>query len=628
MIKLNQLKSALLKAKEHLDKRTVEIVDALTEDLKDYATTEYVDNAVNNSSGGGNVSTPDWNQNDETASDYVKNRTHWVEPGGEEILPSATYADKDVDTDGFLLPFFELHEGKTYEVTFEGTVYVCMCSKYRISASDIYVYWLGNLDVPLSSESPSLGKDTGEPFLILVNASGDAPNGVVVPRTGHATPVTLGIKSASIVHHLDPKYIKDMYYSEFADITILPETEATFTEGAFNGMDAFVIMSAPTLEVGKTYTVNYNRVEYNSVAVDGGLMGFTGGIILGDIYTATGGQIGTYATGEPFIFMSMPSMGASGVMPIGGDTSVTFGITGEGEKVNKIPNKYLDLEWLPTYTEGEITVVEEAETRVNGGIFTNLHNYYEAISSVMTEGAVLKLNVADTLYEGTVKYVSYNGIDVYYVGNVALVESVFPNTGESFVIAWFNDMAYICVDGLGSVTVTWSLYSIVTVPNKLPEEFLPDSNSEPYIIEGVSKTDAYAVSMSEWTAAQNAIESGRPVLARVGDTLCTVLSVYSDNGMDGYFRCSYANSGTITTIWGQNTPSGGNIRWSEYSYGYISLGNDTQTGYGWTITANDGTLHLNRNNSNTKTTLATTDYVDSLFNEYITEVDTLLGGDA
>jgi hypothetical protein len=29
---------------------------------------------------------PDWNQNDETALDYVKNRTHWVEKNPEIIL--------------------------------------------------------------------------------------------------------------------------------------------------------------------------------------------------------------------------------------------------------------------------------------------------------------------------------------------------------------------------------------------------------------------------------------------------------------------------------------------------------------------------------------------------------------
>jgi uncharacterized protein YfaT (DUF1175 family) len=29
---------------------------------------------------------PDWNQNDETAVDYIKNRTHWVEKNPEIIL--------------------------------------------------------------------------------------------------------------------------------------------------------------------------------------------------------------------------------------------------------------------------------------------------------------------------------------------------------------------------------------------------------------------------------------------------------------------------------------------------------------------------------------------------------------
>ena len=47
-----------------------------------FASEEYVDNKL----AGAATVQPDWAQNDAAASDYVKNRTHWVEGGSENIV--------------------------------------------------------------------------------------------------------------------------------------------------------------------------------------------------------------------------------------------------------------------------------------------------------------------------------------------------------------------------------------------------------------------------------------------------------------------------------------------------------------------------------------------------------------
>lgn len=74
--------------------------------------------------GGG--SQADWNQNDETAVDYVKNR-----PGGYDIKEPVTLTDGTA-TSGQLLTnysevniFFEGHVGEVVDVTFDGTPYQC-----------------------------------------------------------------------------------------------------------------------------------------------------------------------------------------------------------------------------------------------------------------------------------------------------------------------------------------------------------------------------------------------------------------------------------------------------------------------------------------------------------------------
>ena len=77
-----------------------------------------------NVTGGG--SQADWNQNDETAKDYVKNR-----PGGYDIKELVTVTDETA-TSGQLLTnysavtdFFTSHIGETVIVTFDGTLYQC-----------------------------------------------------------------------------------------------------------------------------------------------------------------------------------------------------------------------------------------------------------------------------------------------------------------------------------------------------------------------------------------------------------------------------------------------------------------------------------------------------------------------
>lgn len=62
----------------------------------------------------------DWNQNNESADDYIKNRTHWVEDQLIEIYPETTRGESE-----FAEPVFdEIFEG-TYVVTFDGVQYKC-----------------------------------------------------------------------------------------------------------------------------------------------------------------------------------------------------------------------------------------------------------------------------------------------------------------------------------------------------------------------------------------------------------------------------------------------------------------------------------------------------------------------
>lgn len=86
---------------------------------KVYASEQFVEEKLKNINVPKQVQT-DQNQNDSTAVDYIKNRTHWLEDQLVEIYPETTRGES-----GFLEYIFdETFEG-TYVVTFDGVKYRC-----------------------------------------------------------------------------------------------------------------------------------------------------------------------------------------------------------------------------------------------------------------------------------------------------------------------------------------------------------------------------------------------------------------------------------------------------------------------------------------------------------------------
>lgn len=79
---------------------------------------------------------PDLAQNDETAPNYVKGRTHWVEDLGiveRELLPERTFESEDDDVGywEFKVDTFPMEIGVTYVVIFDGTTYECVARSYK-----------------------------------------------------------------------------------------------------------------------------------------------------------------------------------------------------------------------------------------------------------------------------------------------------------------------------------------------------------------------------------------------------------------------------------------------------------------------------------------------------------------
>ena len=100
----------------------------------------------------------DWNQNDETQPDYVKNRPFYTETVETVLVEESTVSFAD-DGGFYATDFpstFSATVGETYKISWNGTVYECTCVDF--SGSTI----IGNLSIV------GLGSDTGEPFYMTV----------------------------------------------------------------------------------------------------------------------------------------------------------------------------------------------------------------------------------------------------------------------------------------------------------------------------------------------------------------------------------------------------------------------------------------------------------------------------
>lgn len=100
---------------------------------------------------------PDWQQNDPTAADYVKNRPFYRMPGIVSFLDEATYYFTN-DSDFYKYDFYserDLVVGQTYTINWDGVEYERACKQFDT------LKYIGNLSI----EESSL-ENTGEPFLI------------------------------------------------------------------------------------------------------------------------------------------------------------------------------------------------------------------------------------------------------------------------------------------------------------------------------------------------------------------------------------------------------------------------------------------------------------------------------
>ena len=163
----------------------------------------------------GSAANPDWNQNDATQPDYVKNRPFYTGDQAETVLVEERVVTFEDSGAGLYTATFESTfvptVGETYKVSWDGTVYECAC----VGLNDLPV--IGNISIP------GFDSDSGEPFFIALENNGS----IAIATADTASSHTISISGiVTPVVKIDEKYLPDTVAtkSEVDDVRSIAET--------------------------------------------------------------------------------------------------------------------------------------------------------------------------------------------------------------------------------------------------------------------------------------------------------------------------------------------------------------------------------------------------------------------
>ena len=143
---------------------------------------------------------PDWNQNDDTQPDYVKNRPFYTGDPVETVLIKETTAPFADSGYGYYMAevasTFAATDGETYKVSWDGAVYECTCMLY------FNMFLIGNQSIM------GLDYDTGEPFIIGI-INGQNTKISTLDTSAFHTFSIISSETAVPVIKIDEKYLPD-----------------------------------------------------------------------------------------------------------------------------------------------------------------------------------------------------------------------------------------------------------------------------------------------------------------------------------------------------------------------------------------------------------------------------------
>ena len=443
----------------------------------------------------------DWNQNDETQPDYIKNRPFYTGNPTENVLFNGSF----VFTITGMGPMgergvyngvidFSPEIGQTYQVSWDGAVYSCVGTEYNSLIA------LGNLSIM------NFGSDTGEPFLMTCGTG--SVNIYTWPAHSSHT-ISISMTNPAEIVKIDKKYLPDVrsdwnvndetslsyvknrpFYTRDPVETILVE-ESTVSFADAGGVYVAEFPSTFSATVGEIYKVYWDGAAYECTCVNMGKTYVIGNLSIDDVGPDTG---------EPFI---MGVDNGKRITIVTADTSAshTFSISGFVQEVVKIDPKYIRDMYYTTNPVETVLVEERTVAFADSG-----EGFYEAkfqSTFVATVGEAYKVYWDGSAYERTC--VAVSGSSFLFIGNLSII-GMGPDTGEPFIIGVSNGKGTQIATTDTSSSHTISIIGFVQEVVKIDEKYLPNTVATKSDVEVAQTTAENAQTTAEnaQTTAENA----------------------------------------------------------------------------------------------------------------------------
>lgn len=160
------------------------------------------------------LNTPNWLQNDETANDYIKNRTHWIEQEASQkfqsILDNEIYNLSSAENISFAhsnLPAGTLKNNQKYRLILQENDVICTAQKVELDTWFPFIY-IGNLSLIDDTQN-----NTGESFLLMSveEEYGNYEDGNLIFLSGNITTIAISllkiIDIPATVHTLNKEFL-------------------------------------------------------------------------------------------------------------------------------------------------------------------------------------------------------------------------------------------------------------------------------------------------------------------------------------------------------------------------------------------------------------------------------------
>lgn len=191
------------------------------------------------------TSKADWNQNDSSQLNFIKNKPFYTEiKEGESVLADDTFTFEGINETLCKLEStcsFSLVSGDKYYVDFKGETYECVCNSLPSNDSVVYV---GNIALVGGDD------DTGEPFVISV-LDGMMQAFALIPTVSTydaAATYDYRIKiyqsgEQEIVHKIDKKYLPDSFKDSFNLLKEEVDNNYTYLNSRINTTNSNIVQS-------------------------------------------------------------------------------------------------------------------------------------------------------------------------------------------------------------------------------------------------------------------------------------------------------------------------------------------------------------------------------------------------